>query len=435
MMYDTDVLVVGGGCAGAVAAVAAARNGARTMLVERGGFVGGTSTAILDTFYAFYTPGERQEKVVSGIPDEVVRRVEEADAVLRRPNTYGAGMGITYNPETLKRVWDDILLEAGVRLFLHSFMSDALVEGRRVTGARLVNKGGVHEVRARVVVDASGDADVVARAGGEYELAGRDSPQQTLTTTFRMGGVDPERAFSFSSKEFHAMMRAANRSGRFHLPREEGSSHRTPIAGVVATILTRVPGVDIEDVEALTAAEIEGRQQVAEYARFLKECVPGYADAYLMYTSPWIGIRETRRVIGDYVLRADDVLAARQFPDAIARCGAPIEDHHGGKDTHWVYIIDGGTYGIPYRCLLPRGLEGVLVAGRCLSATHDAHASARSMGTCMAMGQAAGTAAALAVGRDTTPRTLPVDDLLATLDAQGADTGQRTARGYAGTAQ
>ncbi len=432
MMYETDVLVVGGGCAGAIAAVAAARNGARVMLVERGGFVGGTSTAILDTFYAFYTPGERQDKVVSGIPDEVVRRVEAADAVLRRPNTYGAGMGITYNPETLKRVWDDILREAGVRLLLHSFVCDALVEDGRVVGVRLVNKGGAHEVRARAIVDASGDADVVARAGGAYEVAGRDSPQQTLTTTFRLGGVDPARAFSFSSKEFHAMMRAANESGRFHLPREEGSAHRTPITGVVATILTRVPGVDSEDVEALTAAEIEGRRQVAEYVRFMTECVPGYQDAYLMHTSPWIGIRETRRVIGDYILRADDVLAARQFPDAIARCGAPIEDHHAGADTRWVYIPDGGTYGIPYRCLLPRGLEGVLAAGRCLSATHDAHASARSMGTCMAMGQAAGTAAALAAIRATTPRALPIDDLLAVLDAQGADIGQRVAREHAG---
>jgi len=447
MMYHTDVLVVGGGCAGAVAAVAAARNGARTMLVDRGGFVGGTSTAILDTFYAFYTPGERPEKVVSGLPDEVVARVERYDAVLRRPNTYGAGMGITYNPETLKRVWDDLIVESGIRLLLHSFVFDAIVEGKqagggpsvdgrvaggRVTGVRLANKGGVHEVRARAVVDASGDADVVARADGAYELAGRDSPQQTLTTTFRMGGVDPGKAFSFSSKEFHAMMREANESGEYHLPREEGSAHRTPIPGVVATILTRVPGVDIEDAEALTAAEVEGRRQVAEYVRFMKGRVPGYKDAYLMHTSPWIGIRETRRVIGDYVLRAEDVLAARPFPDAIARCGAPIEDHHGGKDTRWVYIPDGETYGIPYRCLLPSGLEGVLVAGRCLSATHDAHASARSMGTCMAMGQAAGTAAALAAVRGTTPRALPSDDLQATLDAQGADFGQRTAPAGAG---
>jgi hypothetical protein len=140
-------------------------------------------------------------------------------------------------------------------------------------------------------------------------------------------------------------------------------------------------------------------------------------------TSPAIGVRESRRVIGDHVLTADECLAATRFADQIARCGAPIEEHHAGADTRWVYLPDGGTYGIPYRCLLPRALEGVLVAGRCFSATHDAHASARSMGTCMAVGQAAGTAAALAVAAGTTPRALGAAVVQAALDEDGADTG------------
>jgi hypothetical protein len=136
-------------------------------------------------------------------------------------------------------------------------------------------------------------------------------------------------------------------------------------------------------------------------------------------------VRESRRIIGEHVLSADDILAARRFDDQIARCGAPIEDHHAGSDTRWVYLEEGATYGIPYRSLLPLDVEGLLVTGRCFSATHDAHASARSMGTCMAMGQAAGTAAALAAARGTTPRELPVDALLSRLDADGADFGQR----------
>jgi 2-polyprenyl-6-methoxyphenol hydroxylase-like FAD-dependent oxidoreductase len=424
MDYEADVIVAGAGSAGMVAAIAAARNGARTLLIDRAGFLGGTSTAVLDTMYAFYAPGERQEKVVAGIPDEVVARTEAYDAVLRRPNTFGSGTGITYNPETLKRVWDDLAAEAGVRVLLQTLVTDAIKEGDRVTGVRFVNKGGAHTARGTVVIDASGDADVVAAAGGRFELAGRDSAQQTLTTTFRMANVG-ERALSVKKDQLHALMREANRSGRFVLPREEGSVHRTPDAGVMATIMTRVPGVAPDDIEGLSRAEAAGRAQANEYFRFLKAMVPGYEDAVLVATSPWIGVRETRRILGDYQLTGEDVLAARRFDDGIARCGAPIEDHHVGRDTRWAYIPDSGTYTIPYRCLLPAGLEGIVVAGRCLSSSHDAHASARSIGTCMAMGQAAGTAAALAVAARSTPRAVPAATLRDRLDAEGADFGQR----------
>jgi hypothetical protein len=407
-----------------VAAIAAARNGATTLLLERGGFTGGISTAVLDTMYAFYAPGEAQEKVVSGLPDEVVARIETYDAVLRRPNTFGSGTGITYNPETLKRVWDDLAREAGVRVLLHTFVTGSIAPGGRVTGVRFVNKGGSHSAAAKVVIDASGDADIVADAGGEFELAGRDSAQQTLSTTFRIGNVG-ERALAVKKDELHALMREANRSGRFVLPREEGSVHRTPDKGIMATIMTRVPGVAPDDVEGISKAEAAGRAQAEEYFRFLKAMVSGYEDAVLIGTSPWIGVRETRRILGDYQLSGEDVLAARRFEDGIARCGAPIEDHHAGRDTRWAYIPDSGTYTIPFRALLPRNLEGIVVAGRCLSSTHDAHASARSIGTCMAMGQAAGSAAALAVAKGVTPREVPVGDLLDLLDRQGADFGQR----------
>lgn len=424
MDYEADVIVAGAGSAGMVAALAAARNGARTLLIDRAGFLGGTSTAVLDTMYAFYAPGERQEKVVSGIPDEVVARTEAYDAVLRRPNTFGSGTGITYNPETLKRVWDDLAAEAGVRVLLQTLVTGAIKEGDRVNGVTFVNKGGSHSARAAVVIDASGDADVVAAAGGRFELAGRDGAQQTLTTTFRMANVG-ERALSVKKDQLHALMREANQSGRFVLPREEGSVHRTPDKGVMATIMTRVPGVAPTDVEGVSRAEAAGRAQANEYFRFLKAMVPGYEEAVLVTTSPWIGVRETRRIVGDYQLTGEEVLAARRFDDGIARCGAPIEDHHVGRDTRWAYIPDGGTYTIPFRCLLPAGLEGIVVAGRCLSSSHDAHASARSIGTCMAMGQAAGTAAALAVATRSTPRAVPTATLRERLDAEGADFGQR----------
>jgi hypothetical protein len=314
--------------------------------------------------------------------------------------------------------------EAGVRTLLHTFVTGSIKTGDRVSGVSFVNKAGSHTVTAKVVIDASGDADVVAHAGGDFELAGRNEPQQTLSTTFRMVNVS-ERALGVKKEELHALMRAANASGRFVLPREEGSVHRTPDRGVMATIMTRVPGVAPDDIEGISIAEADGRAQAQEYFRFLKAVVPGYEDAVLIGTSPWIGVRETRRIRGDYQLNDEDVMAARRFDDGIARCGAPIEDHHIGRDTRWAYIPNSGTYTIPFRALLPRNLDGVVVAGRCLSSTHDAHASARSIGTCMAMGQAAGTAAALAAARNITPRDVPVSALLELLDAQGADFGQR----------
>jgi len=424
MTYEADVVVVGAGSAGMMAALAAARNGARTLVLERGGFLGGISTAVLETMYAFYAPGAAQEKVVSGLPDEVVARLEAEDAILLRPNTFGSGTGITYNPESLKRVWDQLAAEANIRVLLHTFVSDVLTDGPRVVGAEFVNKGGRHRVSAKVVVDASVDADVVASAGGAFALAGCDGPQQTLSTTFRLANVS-ERALAVSKEELHALMREANASGRFRLPREEGSVHRTPDAGIMATIMTRIPGVAPEDVEGISRAEAAGRAQVREYLRFLRAMVPGYEHAVLITTSPWIGVRETRRIVGDYELTGDDVLAARRFEDGVARCGAPIEDHHPGRDTRWAYIPDDGTYTVPFRALLPRGLERIVVAGRCLSSSHDAHASARSIGTCMAMGQAAGTAAALAARQGAGPRDVALEDLLGVLDAQGADFGQR----------
>ena len=223
-------------------------------------------------------------------------------------------------------------------------------------------------------------------------------------------------------------MAEAADSGAYDLPRREGSDHVTPVPGVTATIMTRLEAsrtlggrtINATDPGFLTEAEIAGRRQALEYARFLVDRVPGYEAASLISFGSQLGVRETRRVYGDYRLTRDDVLDARQFKDQVGLCGAPIEDHRPGTDTHWQYLPEGCAVGIPYGTLLPRGIEGLLVAGRCFSATHDAHASVRSMAQCMAMGQAAGTAAALAVEAGLTPRELPIDRLLRRLRADGA---------------
>lgn len=416
-----DVLVIGSGGAGSTAAISAARTGARTMLVERYGYMGGTSTGVLDTFYGFYTPGT-SKKIVGGVPDDVIAELTARNAAILRPNTYGAGTGVTYMPDILKMVWEDLASQAGVQLLFHSFCTDVILEdnGRRVTGVVVDGKRGLMRILARQVVDASGDADVCFKAGAPFERAGDNEPAQTLTTTFRVANVDMEIAGAVRKKELHALMREAVASGKYNLPREEGSIHRTPISGVMLGIMTRLDGYDATDPVSLTQAEIEGRRQVRECVRFLVDCVPGYAKAQLVAVSTQIGIRETRRVYGDYRLTVEDVLGARKFEDTIGQCGAPIEDHHPGSDTKWVYISNSGVYDIPYRTLVPQGLDNVLVAGRCFSATHEAHASCRSMAQCMAMGQAVGTAAALCALNGSDPRSLNVPLLQAKLLKTGA---------------
>ena len=415
-----DVIVVGSGSAGSAAAIAAARVGARTLLLDRLAFMGGTSTAVLDTFYAFWTPGATPRRVVGGLGWEVARRLLDDGVAFERPNTYGAGTGVTYDPEALKVLWERLATEAGVTLLLHTWATGVRVRDGRVEAIRTWNKGGERWQAAGVVVDASGDADVDAMAGAAYDDA-RTTPQtQSLSTLFMVANVDVARAGAVAKAQLWALMREAVATGDYRLPRVEGSWHRTPHPGIVMVHMTRIPNVDATDPAALTLAELEGRRQVREYQRFLRDRVPGFEEAVVVSTSPAIGIRESRRVHGDYRLTREDVLAARHFPDEVTLCGAPIEDHGAGGDTAWRYIAGGGVYGIPYRALLPEGLDGLLVAGRCFSATHDAHASARSMATCMAMGQAAGTAAALAGGAGVLPRALASDVLRARLEADGA---------------
>jgi hypothetical protein len=409
-----DVLVIGGGSAGSSAAIAAARQGARVILVERYGFLGGTGAAVLDTFYGFYTPGSVEKKVVGGIPDEVVDGLTGHKVLLKRPNTYGAGAGLTYDPEVLKVVWDELVCKAGVQVLLHAYFVDVLNNGVRVEGVVIGTKRGLGVIKAGSIVDTSGDADVVARAGAPFEDAGALGIAQSLTTTFKVINVDVPKANAFPKKELWALMEQAE---GYQLPRKEGSAHITPMQGVMVTNMTRVAGVDGTDPEALSKAEIEGRKQALEYMRFLRDKVPGYEKAELGGFSVQIGVRETRRIKGQYRITREDVLSAKKFPDAVAQCGAPIEEHHAGGDTRWEYLPDGETVDIPYRALLPQDLENVVVAGRCLSASHEAHASIRSIGQCMAMGQAAGVAAALSGGNT---QTVAVGELRARLAEMGA---------------
>ena len=301
----------------------------------------------------------------------------------------------------------------------------------RIVSLVVATKAGLVTIEASVFVDASGDADVCHFAGFEYEAAGSVTPAQTLTTTFRMANVDMDKRRTITKDDLHAAMAAAAESGEYDLPRREGSDHITPVEGMIATVMTRIDQVrpgpggafrNATDPDVLTAAEMEGRRQAVEYVRFLVDRVPGYEHAALIALSSQIGLRETRRVYGDYRLSRADVLSARQFDDQIGLCGAPIEDHHGGagSGTNWEYLPDGAAVGIPLRSLIPRDGANVLAAGRCFSAEHDAQASVRSMAQCMAMGQAAGTVAALAARADGDVRSVAASLLRDRLRSDGA---------------
>jgi hypothetical protein len=414
-----DVIVVGSGSAGAPAAIAAGRAGAKTLLLERLPFLGGTSTAVLDTFYGFYNPGKDSLKVVAGISDDVMSGLKRYSSWVERPNTHGAGTGVTYHPEYLKVVWEELVKTAGVDVLLNAWVQDVVVADGQVDGLIVATKLGLWRFDGRIVIDASGDADICHFAGIGYELAGDLDPAQTLTTTFKLVNVDLARRRTVSKTEFHALMARAAESGQYALPRKEGSDHMTPVDHMTATIMTRLPSfyqrdhgiVNATDPELLSAAEIEGRVQAIEYIRFLRDKVPGYEKAQLSTFGTQIGVRETRRVYGDYRLTREDVLTAKQFDDQIGLCGAPIEDHYDGADTKWHYLPEGRCVGMPYRTLIPRDGANLLVAGRCFSATHDAHASIRSMAQCMSMGQAAGVAAAMAAKSGRTPREIDVTAL------------------------
>lgn len=424
---DVDVCVAGAGSAGVCAAIAAARGGASVLLVERFPFLGGTSTAVLDTFYGFFTPGEEPLRVVGGLPVEIVDGLRALGPVVERPNTFGAGTGVTYHPEHLKVVWERLAGASGVRILLHATVQDAAVTDGRVRALVVATKAGLVAIEARVFVDATGDADLCHFARLPYEVAGELAPAQTLTTTFKLVNVDVPRRRAVPKAEINRLMAEAAESGAYELPRREGSDHITPVEGMTATIMTRVPSYErtpegarsAVDPDFLTRAEIEGRRQALEYVRFLVDRVPGYERSALSTFSTAIGVRETRRVYGDYRLTREDVLAARAFDDGIGLCGAPIEDHHEGTDTRWHYLPAGRCVGIPYRSLVVRDTENVLVAGRCFSSTHDAHASVRSMAQTMAMGQAAGTAAAMAA-QGGAVRGIDVDRLRGRLRADGA---------------
>jgi 2-polyprenyl-6-methoxyphenol hydroxylase-like FAD-dependent oxidoreductase len=402
-----QVIVSGGGPAGIGAAIAAARAGARVLLVERYGFLGGMATTALVHPWMSHLAGDRP--IIGGVFQEVVDRLSALGAYRER----------SFDPEVLKQVLLEMCLEANVRLRLHSFVTDAVRDGQRVCGIVVHSKSGGEVFMADCVVDCTGDADVAARSGAETEK-GRpeDGFVQPMTLMFRMANVDTSRMPA--REEINHLYAEAKNAGRIQCPRENVLWFYTTRPDEIYFNTTRVVEVDGTSAEDLTKAEIEARRQTWQIVEFLKREIPGFERSHLVATGPQIGVRETRRLVGQYVLTEEDVLSCRRFEDEIAFSSYPIDIHNPrGEGSVIKALPKGGFYGIPYRCLVPRDLQGFLVAGRPISTTHEAHSSARIQCVCYATGQAAGIAAAISAAEGAALSALDAEVVRAEIKKQG----------------
>jgi hypothetical protein len=439
-----DVAVFGGGPAGIAAAIGAARNGAKTLLVERYGFLGGMSTAALVyPWMTFHTAAG--EQVVRGVAQEIVDRLMRLGASpghLR--DTVGFVYSLTpFDPEVYKVLAVEMLREAGAALLMHSVAAEVEAENGTIRSVTVLNKSGRRRIEARVFVDATGDGDIAVGAGAPWEQGNDRGKVQPMTMKFRMRGVDLAAVKAYMQRhpdEFYEKSLIADldrlpltgvmgfyrqwREAELPIPRDGVLFFTGPGPDEVLVNVSRVSGLDPTDADDLTAAEIEGRKQVLMLERFFRERIPGFANARVSAVGTQIGVRETRRILGEYVLNGADVLDGRRFPDCIARSGYPIDIHNPqGAGVTANFIREGGAYDIPYRSIVPRNVDNLLLAGRSISTTHEAQATTRLTPSCMAVGQAAGTAAAIAATLDCRAADVPIGRLQEALSAGGAELG------------
>ncbi len=432
LALDTDLLVVGGGAAGLATAVTAARAGLRVILLERYGFCGGAAVAGLSgTVCGLYAASEDArrppEQLVFGFAEEFVALLRSRGGITD-PIRYGKTFTLVHDPLMWREAADHLLTQAGVNVLYHALVTAALCDGDKVEGVEAWTKQGRARVTAKLTIDASGDADVAAMAGRETFM-GHKGEVQNPTMIFRLAGVDVERFHahfgpdSILGDDVSQMIRNLHNSREYHLPRAKVFLFPTPRPGEPLCNCTRVIGRDGRElnplrIEDLTEAEVEGRRQVREYARFFRDRLEGCENSFVNDTEVQVGVRQTRQVVGREMLINDDVVEGRKSPDAVARSAWPIELHSGEK-PRLVWLCED-YYDIPFGCFVPRAGEGLLVAGRCLSAEHEAMASARVTAQCFSYGQAVGMAAAMALRAGVSARQLPTADLRDALRRNGA---------------
>ena len=423
-----DVLVVGGGPAGLAAAASAARLGARTLLVERYGFLGGMGTAGGVTNFAglYGRRGGQMQQLVRGVASELLSRIDALGGLNEPQDALQGRIRVrAYDVAAYKCAADALLQDAGVQLLFHAWAADVLMDDDNIAAVLLQTKSGRVAVRAQQVIDCSGDADIAHFAGVPCTLGDGAGDMLYPSTMFRVGHVDAGRALA-AIGEFKAidalMARAADRyafarQGAILRPQRNASEWRANV-----TQLRNAQGraVDATDARQLSAAEVEGRRQIVEFMRFLRAEVPGFEQAEVSEIAAQVGVRETRRVHCAYMLSGEDVLGGARFDDSIGLNAWPIETHLAGR-IEWGFArdADNACNQLPWRMLVPGRVDNLLVAGRCAGMEHLGQSAARASGACFAMGQAAGTAAALRVAG-----AFSVAALQAQLHADGADLGR-----------
>ena len=446
--YTPEIAVVGGGPAGVCAAIAAARTGAKVLLIESGNCLGGMAT--IGQVNPFMTSFDKSgdNMIIRGLFAEIIDRLVARGAAIQ-PRDVPPGQSFTsyitvghnhtapFDAEVLKVVLDEMCEEAGVQVLFHSSFISPIMEGNAVRGLVIATKAGLRAVSAQMVIDCTGDADVAFRSGVPCEMGDEASGRiQPATMFFRIGNVDLAkvdadieanrdnfyRKNGVNYRSFHWRVSEARENGDWDLQRVSIGMFRGVREDEWNINTSRIMGVDGTDPDSVTQAEITGRKQVQEIFRFLKKYVPGCENAILESTPAHVGIRETRHIKGEYVLNTDDVLQGNVPDDSILLAANSIDVHgrYGPMSNEYVTVENGEYYGVPYRCLVPLNVENLLVAGRCVSATSEAAGAIRVMPPCMALGQAAGTAAALALKNDVSVRNLDTALLKETLKKQNA---------------
>jgi hypothetical protein len=432
---DYEVVVVGGGPAGLAAAIAAGRSGRATICIERYGFCGGAGTAAgLSTFCGLHAVVHgKHEQIVHGIADDILARLKRMDG-LNEPHLtiQNQILAQAYDISAFKIAADELLAEANVHVLFHTFATGVLMASdTRIDAVLVETKSGRFAVRGKMFIDGSGDGDLAAWAGVPYEVGDGMGNMLYPSTMFRINGVDPAKA-GRAWESVPMLMEEAERRGRV-FPRKKPivRPQRNPIEWRANLTQIRNPdGSAVSGIDArqLSYGEIEGRKQCWDVFQFIKETTPGFDRAYIVEIAPQIGIRETRRIQGEYVLTEADILGCRDFLDTIGVQGWPIEAHVKG-DVEFVFAPPSsrGFNEIPYRIIVPKKVDNLFVAGRCASMSHGGQSSARVSGPCFVMGQAAGTAADLALAAGVAPRALDVAALQRRLRNAGANLGPSAA--------